>query len=112
MQLGTRIRVVREARGLKGKDLAKKARVSPPEISRLEKNQLKNPTVATLAKIANALEVAVDFLLGLEDENLPLEEALAHQSFKIFLKANVVQDHQRAWLEKISHLPTGPQTEK
>lgn len=59
---GTRLRAARGRRTLR--DLSMESGVSIAYISDLERGNLKNPSLATLSKIAGALGVSVDDLLG------------------------------------------------
>jgi transcriptional regulator with XRE-family HTH domain len=55
--LGQQLTGLREAQGLTQEDLAEKAGVSRPQISRLENDEVEAPRKSTLEKIAKALEV-------------------------------------------------------
>lgn len=59
---GTRLREARAHRTLR--ELSMESGVSIAYISDLERGNLKNPSLATLSKIAQALGVSVDHLLG------------------------------------------------
>jgi transcriptional regulator with XRE-family HTH domain len=61
--IGERIRDKRSERGLSQKALAEMVGISPPAINRFEKG-IKAPSIDTLAKLAKALGVSADFLLG------------------------------------------------
>jgi transcriptional regulator with XRE-family HTH domain len=54
--LGERIRELREARGLTQREIANRIGIDDYYISRLENNHV-NPTLATMQKIATALDV-------------------------------------------------------
>lgn len=62
-KIGVRIRSKRSEIGLSQKALAEAVGVSPPAINRFEKG-IKLPSIDTLAKLAKALGVSADFLLG------------------------------------------------
>jgi len=57
------LRKLREARGLTQADLARKAKVTQPYIALLEAGVKKNPSLATLQRLAKALKVKVGDLL-------------------------------------------------
>ncbi len=58
----------RNSMGISQKLLAKKSKINPDYISRLESGALNNPTVKTLDKIASALKIRVEeLLIGPED---------------------------------------------
>jgi len=58
VDLGERIRRQRMKSGLKSMELAEKSGLSPGFISQMERN-LVNPSISTLKKIADALDVPV-----------------------------------------------------
>jgi HTH-type transcriptional regulator / antitoxin HipB len=62
MQIGERVRAVREAHGLSQRELAERVGSTQPAIARLEAGGV-NPSLATLERIAAALESAlvIDF---------------------------------------------------
>ena len=57
------LRKLRETRGLTQTDLARKAKVTQAYIALLEAGRKKNPSLATLRRIAKALGVTVEDLL-------------------------------------------------
>jgi len=61
--LGERIRIMRLQRGLTQQDLAEKARLSNGTVCDLEQGKQINPTVATMAAIAKAMNLPVGVLL-------------------------------------------------
>jgi transcriptional regulator with XRE-family HTH domain len=63
-----RLRQARELRGWTQDVLAKKSGISATQISHFETGVKPSGSAATLVKLANALEVSVDFLLGRIDE--------------------------------------------
>jgi transcriptional regulator with XRE-family HTH domain len=58
------VKRLREAKGLTQAELAKKAKVTQPYITMLESGQRKEPSLATLRRLAKALGVPVTELLG------------------------------------------------
>lgn len=110
--IGERLKSVREFRKLKGIELSAASGVSFPAISQIEGHKRPNPAPDTLQKLAGALDISVDFLLGLEDADLPLEHALARQSFRVFLRQRgerlAVDDEER--MRRISLLRSAPKT--
>src|SRR6266699_4274124 len=85
MTANQRVKAVRVYRKLKSKELARKANVSPSEISLIE-SKMRMPSIDILQRIAAALEVSTSFLLGEIHADLPLGEALARESFHIFAR--------------------------
>lgn len=61
---GQRLRAVREARGWTQDELAERANLSSSVISHFETGVRGKPSADNLVKLANALSVSVDFLLG------------------------------------------------
>jgi transcriptional regulator with XRE-family HTH domain len=107
MTVNERIKQVREYRKLTSKQLADRALVSASEISLIER-QMRRPKTETLQKIAAALEVSSSYILSEVNADLPLPDALARESFQIFLREAkpVTQD---IWLlREISETPSAP----
>lgn len=64
ISLGERIKKLRNEKVLTQEELARKAGIPYATLMKIENGQVKNPTVGTLKKIADALEVTVDYLLN------------------------------------------------
>lgn len=62
-----RLRASRERKRLSQTDLAKRTNLQPSAISHFENNR-RSPSFANLKRLANALEVTVDYLLGRAEE--------------------------------------------
>jgi len=62
--LGDTIRLYRKARGLSLQDVATRAHLSKPHVWGLERGHERNPTVATLATLAEALGVVPEMLFA------------------------------------------------
>lgn len=71
-EIGNRIREARVQAGLKQKELAEKIGVSESRVSQYEKGS-QNPRIGTLLKIANALEISVQYLCGDQWESINYE---------------------------------------
>ena len=69
-----RLRKSRQIRGFKQADLARNAGVPPSAISHFEAGERK-PSFETLRRLAEALGVTIDFLLGRIDETEGLVDA-------------------------------------
>lgn len=67
-EFGKRLRSVREERGLTQRELAERAGIQIPQISRYEAGAYL-PTAETLVAIAEVLRLDVDTLLGRQDRN-------------------------------------------
>lgn len=68
MIIGSKIRDIRIRKGLKQIELARKAEISNTYLSDIENNRA-NPSLKTLAKIANVLEIHFDWDIFLDYEN-------------------------------------------
>jgi transcriptional regulator with XRE-family HTH domain len=114
IDFGTRLRAIREGRGLSQKDLADRLHTRPPQVSRYE-NGSQLPNVETLASIAQILHTDMDELalgkksdsppdaLGIKDVRLiermrELEQLdrKARETAIAMLDAIIVQGHQEA----------------
>ena len=65
MDLGTRIKNIRYINGLSQLEMAKKLKINRNYLSRIETNK-SLPTSEVLLKIANAFNISIDSLLGLD----------------------------------------------
>jgi transcriptional regulator with XRE-family HTH domain len=81
MDIGKRIRDLREERGLTQRELARRAGLTPSGVGFIEHGQTRNPSAETVVAIARALGVPVEELLGEEMERLE-EERLEADSPK------------------------------
>lgn len=66
MTLGEHISVLRKKKKLAQNELGKRAGTSGDLIGRYERNEV-NPSIEVVIKIADALEVSIDFLVGKTD---------------------------------------------
>jgi putative transcriptional regulator len=66
--LGARIKEFRERKGLNQSELARLCGVAPATISRLESGDLKDVQTAIAKRLARALSVSVDHLIGTYEE--------------------------------------------
>lgn len=110
MLVNQRIKEIRQYRRFESRQLARLAGLSTGEISHIEGN-LRTPKIDTLQKLAAALDVTSGFLIGEdEDATLPLPQALARQSLKVFLLRNEISKEQRTYVESIRTRDSAPQT--
>ena len=66
--IGERIKAARALRGWSQKELAKRAGVHHVMLNRLEKGHKAGVQAETIRRLAEALRVTSDYLLGLKDE--------------------------------------------
>jgi transcriptional regulator with XRE-family HTH domain len=66
IEVGSRIRALREGMGLSLRDLAERSGVSAPMLSQVERGET-SPTLAVAAKIASGLELSLSQLLRLDE---------------------------------------------
>ena len=66
--IGERIRTARTLRGWSQKELAKRANLHHVMLNRLEKGHKAGVQAETIRRLAEALHVTSDYLLGLKDE--------------------------------------------
>lgn len=63
MDFGNRLKIIREEKNIKREDIALKIGTSPAIIGRYERNE-RTPSIDIAKKIADALEVSLDYLVG------------------------------------------------
>lgn len=68
---GKRLRKARDQRGLSQADLETRSGVPAPMISHFETGVRGSASADTLVKLANALKVSIDYLLGRSDQMVP-----------------------------------------
>jgi len=69
MKFSDRLKEIRIKKGLLQGELAKLAGITPPNLSNYE-HGVREPSISILVKIAVALDVSSDYLLGLEKEEI------------------------------------------
>lgn len=65
--IGEVVQKLRQDKGLTQEELAVKAKVSYTSLVKIERGQVENPTIKTLKKLADALEVSVDDILSMTE---------------------------------------------
>lgn len=78
LTLGLTLRHAREASGLSVREVARKAGVSPAQVSQIEGGSRKSPGFVSIARIAMALSLSLDDLAsaaGLRDTNSPVRSS-------------------------------------
>jgi transcriptional regulator with XRE-family HTH domain len=69
---GQRLRAIRETRVLSQTELGEQAGVPALMISHFETGTRPSASAATLVKLANALEISIDYLIGRSDDPTPV----------------------------------------
>ncbi|MBV6717206.1 helix-turn-helix domain-containing protein [Paenibacillus chitinolyticus] len=108
MEIGLKIQLLREDRGLTSADLAVLAGVAQSTISDLE-NEKRSPSLNTLEKICDALKVSIVEVLPVEHQKLP--KNLVTKDLKQILKRlHLMNEKDREFwmtandiLQKMSH---------
>lgn len=75
-EIGQRIKTLRGQKALTQKELAEKVAVSPSSIARLESGETMT-SVATLVKIAEALDSTISFILLSENDDDKINEEIS-----------------------------------
>lgn len=70
--LGKRLREIRDKRQWSQAELEQKSGIPAVMISQFETGIRKNPSAATLMKLANALAISMDYLIGRTDVPTPV----------------------------------------
>ena len=79
-----RISNERKKQGLTQAQLAEKTKVTPAAICQIEKGE-RIPTIPVLHRIAQVLQVSLDYLAGQKD-SIELKDALQNQELKTFFR--------------------------
>ncbi len=79
-----RITTEREKRGWTQAELAKKARITPAAICQIEKGD-RTPTIPVLHRIAQVLQVSLDYLAGYKD-SVEQEDVQKNSELKVFFR--------------------------
>jgi len=82
--ISKRITQIREERGMNQAGLAQKAGITPAAVSQIESGK-RTPTTPVLHRIANVLEVSIDYLTGRTDE-VKLEDLLQQDEVQQFYR--------------------------
>ena len=96
MLFGERLLSVRKNKKISQDELAKKIGVHAPVIGRYERNEVK-PSIEVATKIADALEVSLDYLVGHSD--LLLEHNVLDRVLNIQKLSNKDQEHLFAMMD-------------
>ena len=100
MPISEQLRRIRERKGWTQNHLAVVSGVPQPSIWRLENGLILNPKTSLLRKLAEALEVSMEYLLT-EDESTSFDEILRHDEVgqAVFRGYEKLNDHGREQLK-------------
>jgi transcriptional regulator with XRE-family HTH domain len=96
MLFGERLTSVRKGKKISQDELAKRIGVHAPVIGRYERGEVK-PSIEVATKIADALEVSLDYLVGHSD--LLLEHSVLDRIIDIQRLSNKDQEHLFAMMD-------------
>lgn len=82
MSFGSKVVAIRKEKNMSQDELAKALNATPTTIGRYERDEVK-PSIEVARKIADVLEVSLDYLTG--DENTPLKDKKMLQRFREIL---------------------------
>ena len=123
-QFGSRLRRARTDAGKTLRDISERSGISITYLSDLERGTLANPTLDTLKKIAEALEVSLNELLGVDEAPPPtrypkaLEEFSASPHFRTALEEQAQRERVSAqelkddWLQAMAGIRIRGRTPK
>ena len=99
-----RLRRAREARGMSQAGLANKTGLQPAAVSHFETGQ-RSPSFENLKKLADALSVSVDYLLGrIDEEQHGHGLAAAPRAQQLFRHAEKLTDESFTQLEMMAEM--------
>ncbi len=101
IQIGEQIRYYRNKNGISQETLALIANVNPAYVGQIERG-VKSPTINTLKKLSNALGIDLATLFSpIPDTKEHLSEIRKHETEKIMLSINKLNDNELILLSKI-----------
>jgi len=106
--LAMKVRVKRQEKGYSQSELAKKSGLTQATISRLESGKVSQPRSDRIKKLADALEVTADFLVGKKDK-LDFDDALRSDKMTqwLFGMYETLNREQRHYVLRFVHFLTG-----
>jgi len=91
-KFSARLRAARDLRGLSQSELADRAGLKPSAVSHFETGK-RAPSFDNLKKLADALEVSTDYLLGRTDDPKPTDRTAAGPTYdKLFRDAEKMSE--------------------
>ena len=105
MELSERIRFLRKKKGLNQGELAEAIGINPSHLSRLENGKYQ-PSVDALQRIAQALEVSVDYLLSEDTDEIEVRIENKSLSERLRLIDTLEEADQQALIQVIDSMLT------
>jgi len=97
-----------KGRGISAAELARRAGIDESALSRIKTGKNKNPSFETFRKLAQFLEVTIDYLGGEKGHEKPTPAILAAESLEIFCRSNRIGIESRRELEDMTGDPSAP----
>ena len=108
--INDRIKLIRERKGLTASALARMAGLNQSEISQIESHLKRSPRLDTIQRIARALDVSIDFLLGSYEYRGSLDTALAFEALNLYLRDRNLSEEQISGLRRVAEGSTPPRS--
>ena len=99
MSLGQKVKVVRTQLDLSQKALAQAAHLTQPAVSRIEQGVVQQPRLTVLKRLAEALGVSVDYLVGTSETPVgmvPSSNAAGRELLETYGRLSTSQQKQVA----------------
>lgn len=93
MSIGENIRTRRESLGITREELAKRTEISFSQLSKIERDEQKNPTIQSITSISTALRCSIDELI-FKDESV--------ESDYLYRLINELPEKDRETIKKIA----------
>jgi transcriptional regulator with XRE-family HTH domain len=99
VNIGDRIRIARKAAGLSQEEVARRAGLSLKGMGEIERGDIEDPHISSLAKIARALGVHVELLIEEEEEPLFVwARAAPDEEYSRWIETASAHDLHKVWV--------------
>lgn len=96
--LGTRIKKIRESKHMSINELANKSGLSDSYLGRLENGQRRDPSISTVIKMADALNISVEEIIRKRDPYIIKLSTVTILDSKILIDNYVINPRQKEQL--------------